>query len=900
MNSIKPVLASVITSAIASVVIPRASNVTSVSDLFSVFEQPSWPLLINLGLIAFVLNYIITPVLNFAPRHIPPRFHAQGKDDGDEIVTTSKLTLSACQDVQIPEEKPHDSEASFSIPVLMLYQTVSSSASSYSALFDIDTATLNTKAPLLRMMSKYQFCRHDVLVRVSVNGNPSATGLLIVGAIPTYYGTPSEPQSIYYAGFPNVSSVAPYAASAQYGNLQEMKNKVYIDVSKSAEYEFLLPYRLPYEFLTTTYMNGGWRFAGAYVTQVSTPPGATTAITLSVWMSAVNIVGRGNAPFSQGLFSYTPIYMDHINAESLPLDVKGDSVSATFMDVPSNPSNPKTLITGFFQKLFGNKAVLDTTVTTTNTNQIVKFSKKEMKLACLAEDEMAISFFRGIDTDIFSTVITTATARGALLFSLQAIPFPNTTYTGLSEWENVYDAIYVSSKVLSHFYEYWSGDLIFKIYLAGNKFMSAKILISFLYNTQTTAVAPTLTSTGYIDPNSGYTAILDTSSDQPFYEIRIPYASQYPYMRTWWNANNSAANVPIGVAYSLGTLNAYLLNSLVNSNNSSNGMAIQVTMRWADNFQLYNHKSVPLKYNSQADQCSKEMQIRHLNGADIFRTAMIPAVTLKDWITKPTFYATLQMPALTEHSNEVGTANIDTPRIVMPIRIDNLRSSPEWSFLLSTFCACKGSLRLVVRCLGAPVNNYRVYVIPPVSINNLQNPGVLVAAPLSVPNNLFANAYSTSLAGNLDPATNMQGGASIDSWSTPDSIQYVGGASATVSYFTNVITNYPYTIVGVNKPETIVEIHDPMMHLLHHSTLPMFFKDNISFYGYNYGYLAIVPMSTNITDTVSPQFTVEIMAGDDFRFMHYNGGPFRETLGGVGSFNTTASTYTALEVPKIY
>lgn len=617
-------------------------------------------------------------------------------------------------------------------------------------------------------------------------------------------------------------------------------------------------------------------------------------------MSAVNIVGRGNAPFSQGLFSYTPIYMDHINAESLPLDVKGDQISATFMDVPSNPSNPKSIITGFFQKLFGNKAVLDTTVATTNTNQIVKFSKKEMKIAGISEDEMAINYFRGIETDIYQAVITTATARGALLFSLQATPCPIATYGAIGEWENVSDVIFVSSKVLSHFYEYWSGDLIFKIYFGGNKFISGKILISFLYNTQTTAVAPTLTSTGYIDPNSGYTAILDTTADQPYYEIRIPYASNYAYMRTWWNANNSTANIPIGVSYSLGTLNAYLLNSLVNSSNSSNGLAMQVTMKWADNFQLYNHKSVPLKYNAQADVCSREMQIQNINGAGVFRTAMIPAVTLKDWITKPTYYATLQLPSLTEHSNEVGTSNQDTPRLILPIRIDNLRSSPEWSFLLSSFAACKGSLRLIVRCLGAPIDNYRVYVVPPVSLSGMTNPSVIVAAPLSVPNNSFANSYSTSLAGNLDPGTTMQGAVSTNYWSTPDNIQYVGGASATVSYFTNVITNYPYTVVGVNKPETIVEVHDPMMHLLHHSTCPMFLKDNTSYYGYNYGYLIIAPMSTNITDTISPQFTVEIMAGDDFRFMHYNGGPYRETLGGVGSFNTTASTYIAMEVPKIY
>lgn len=276
MYSIKPVLASVITSAITSVIIPKASNITSVSDILAVVEQPSWPIWINLGLLAFVLNYIITPLFNLNPRPIPPRYHAQALEGDEQIVTTSKLTLSACQEVQIQEEKPHDSEASFSIPVLMLYQAVSTSASSYSALFDIDTATLNTKAPLLRMMSKYQFCRHDVLVRVSVNGNPSATGLLVVGAIPTYYGTSGESQSIYYAGSPNVSSIAPYSAGYQYGNLQEMKNKVYIDVSKSAEYEFLLPYRLPYEFLTTTFMNGGWRFSGAYVTQVTVPPGATT------------------------------------------------------------------------------------------------------------------------------------------------------------------------------------------------------------------------------------------------------------------------------------------------------------------------------------------------------------------------------------------------------------------------------------------------------------------------------------------------------------------------------------------------------------------------------------------------------------------------------------------------
>jgi hypothetical protein len=327
---------------------------------------------------------------------------------------------------------------------------------------------------------------------------------------------------------------------------------------------------------------------------------------------------------------------------------------------------------------------------------------------------------------------------------------------------------------------------------------------------------------------------------------------------------------------------------------------MQVTMKWADNFQLYNHKSVPLKYNAQADVCSREMQIQNINGAGVFKTAMIPAITLKDWITKPTYYATLQLPALTEHSNEVGTSNQDTPRLIMPIRIDNLRSSPEWSFLLSAFSACKGSLRLVVRCVGAPIDNYRVYVVPPISLSSMVNPSVIVAAPASVPNNAFANSYSTSLAGNLDPGTTMQGAANTIFWSTPDSIQYVGGASATVSYFTNVITNYPYTVVGVNKPETIVEVHDPMMHLLHHSTCPMFFKDNTSYYGYNYGYLVIAPMSTNITDSISPQFTVEIMAGDDFRFMHYNGGPYREILGGAGSFNTTASTYTPMEVPKIY
>jgi len=754
-----------------------------------------------------------------------------------------------------------------------------------------------------RLFTTYKYARFDLEVTMANVGNVMNTGHMIAAARPA----PCQVPSSYPWSVPSSVAYSPVSALDSLVSLDHCL----INASKRATYKMTIKYSHFAEWITaynyTTIPNWGHVIVAAF-SSLTAATGACADCRLTCYISLKNIevnekmsylsqtearpvecevivprrsfLRRSFHRVAQSLFSIfgdknTSYNISGINDSTLPVNVTGDAmsndVSAQIMpfDDPAYTAN-KLNIADYWQK-FSFRGMIDAFRFSRDTRNLETVTESALVEMRQVPDEMLVSNLMSRWTLNEQFVVNAATTTGSLQYispgaplytsSAQTAP-PLTKTTGPNE--------------VAAFAQYWRGDIEYKIVLSSNTFASAQLICCFFYGIFPTD--PTLgnITTGKLDPRSVPHAIIDLgeSGEQVF--LKVPYKSPYA---NGLRVNTDFATVPASELNCMGTFCVYLSSPVCTNVAASGSVTVTVLQRSASDMLLLNPVPAGSMY-AQADGCLDLSSGSPVVGHRLHQMALL--LSLKQLLSVPTFLGSYTM------SPDNSTGNYDP--VILPIHPAFLRNSPAWSYALSCFAGMKGSLRVVVRHVSTISSTSTAYDSVFVIRSFPRCPFQKRVGTLSQGGyGFYRNTFLAD--GESDACIGLT--RTPQGWYLPvTTLSYVQTASGTPSNYTTGISDFMQCFMDTNRTrERVVEMP---------SSSYMFTTDPVFMYPMNYTpSITSVPNSQGTVSTPGsysiesdanlpwicvapadnvgggPQYTIQlqVMAGDDFRFFNYCGGP---------------------------
>jgi hypothetical protein len=739
-----------------------------------------------------------------------------------------------------------------------------------------------------RMFIDKRFASYDVRYTINVTGNPMATGLVAFANIPMGQPLPTS----YRATDP--TSVASYT---QFVQRVLALDHILVDLSVDGVYTIDMPWTYYRTYLSTFDYTTATPYAqmvGVVLSPLLPAIGAPTSVNFEVYATMMNLQFDETAPYmAQGLFSFgetnnISYNLDNIRDSTLPINVTGDSLSASAtvpfgFDNPSDTRNPPSILNTFFQKIVSVKNALNVFRASIEPAKMEVFNQHRMEEYRIPEDEMALSYFNGrwapesyyqADKSNGSSLaapfaITPSTTSNSVLFWAYLAPtgIPQsgalTTSTYTSDFRNV-----ITANAL-----YWRGSLKYRLCIAGNSFKRGKLLVAINYCPETSKFLYSGTiTTGELDPRSLPHIIIDLSSEDRYVDIEVPYKSINQVSRT------VAMNVDLGDVdpineFMIGQLLVCLVSPLQVSNGTATTINLSLLSSWGDDMKFYvkpgTSRHGPV---TEALLCPES----RISTREHSLSAIAHFNSLKELLLQPVHYGTYYIPYQQTSENLIS----------LPVHPQFLSSSPEWSAMMSMYCGCKGSFRLVARVVST-TGPIKITVWPYTYFPRTSKADVITAKVF----NDTGNADNTQVAmlnyiGSRIPATNI-----LNSVIAP-------GYQATAT------NSQVHCILNNVQPEGILEFPDsaPLYKTQPCDIMPRGYAYSRSYYpeqDRSVPWITMNMVDAPNVDFPAGQFAASValyfIAGDDFRFFWYNGGPTK-----YGPNNVATTVPSTISAPMNY
>lgn len=851
-------------------------NKSEVKDIFFSYARDAHEYsLIHLLVICLT---IITTTRMFTNRRpqISGRYVAQSNDSGNlvdnnppEPDTTTNEQSQIADDVlsltTVPKHFKSKYDNLYGTPMYVGQLQFPSSAVSGQVLSSYSFLNLVNNANITRLFRDYRYVSFDIKFTVNVTGNAMSSGALIMSCKPS---DPVIPGSYaYFAGAPAPQFPLQSICALPY---------VLMDVSKQAVYEIEMPFTYYATFLTAQNYSSTYPYnvLNVVVLHPYLPSSGTAPLNIELYASLINIrVCEKQSYLAQGLRAEslisigehhdTIMKMDNISNSSLPVNVTGDALTVPMslnpltgiakaistmwsfgksvvrggMDNPSDTRNPRFLGMRIWQKISSIKNVLDVQRFALDPSvlyTVTPLMKDDMRLSA---DEMSIEYFRNRWSWNNSLSFNAATPTGKLLLTLGITPLDNSA-------SNVVANPRTSSFMdFASFATFWRGTIKFRVLFGSNKFRQCKILAAIHYGIMPNDPSLGDVATGKVDPRSVPHVVYDIGGGDDFIEIDVPYKSPFEVSRVITDPSS-----PFTTENTIGTLALYLVSPVTVSAGTSSIVYYSTFTAWGDDFQIYNHYSYPSTYA----QSSLKMEFPSPTlGSRLHTVAMI--ASLKELLIQPVLYGTYTL---------ASTASVPAPPIVLPISPIFLTNCPVWSYAMNTYAGCSGSLRLVIRYTSGAY---------PLQVNYYNHLGPLPSTVPALDQKIsLVNGMNSSVNGTTSITTNPILNPIMANWSAINN---------TASDYVSTMIPTPTAILDNQiQKEAIVEIPDTYALYKTQPTLLVTPNYNMSTpydprNDLNMPMVVIQPLDNVNNSSIPTTFQVYFMAGDDFKFFWFNGGP---------------------------
>jgi hypothetical protein len=798
---------------------------------------------------------------------------------GDPKAVTNYIqTQVAAEIIELTTLKKDVFDAHYSTPMYVGQFAVPSTAVAGAPVCIPTNKTLVTNNNYKRMFIDKRYASYDIRWTINVTGTPMCTGLMVFANVPIRQALPGTPAAVD----PTVCA-KPYTS---YLSRVLALDHVIVDLSVDGVYTVDMPFTCYRSYFSTFDYALQQEYAymmGVVMSPLLPATGAPTSVNFEVYATLMNLKFVETAPYyAQSLFNTgdtnISYHLDNIRDSSLPMNVTGDALSATAtvpfgLDNPSDPRNQsKSLLTQVYQKIVSSMNVLNVFRASIEPSTLEVFEKDRVEEMRLPEDEMALDFFNErwtseqcftsstgvvpIETP-FSLVPSTAT-NNVLFYALLA---PNNRAlagaTQTSAYSTDFKGIITSSAI------YWRGSLKYRLCIAGNSFKRGKILIAINYcNNSSSFIAAGPITTGELDPRSLPHIIIDLSAADRYVDIEVPYKSVNEVSRTAsWNVDTNDCS-PIS-EFMIGQLLVCLVSPLQVANGTASTVNLSLLSAWGSDMKFYvkpvTSRAGPFTEALLSPTDMSPSQEHRLS-------SMARFTSLKELLLTPVHYGSFRV----NHAIYSGTTLVQPGFMAIPIHPTYLTNSPEWSAMMSMYCGAKGSFRIIARLTKTNVGPIKIVIAPYIFAQTI---GVQTMASIQdTGNSAYGDPLKATAAGNIfgavSPATNRL---------NPTNNGLLWNTTSTNAYVHCVLDE-------LNQPETIVEIPDPSP-LYKTQPVDILPADYLTTSGV---YTPLVDRNTPwlfampIDDQPSPAprddpdaFTLSLyfMAGDDFRYFWYNGGP---------------------------
>lgn len=758
----------------------------------------------------------------------------------------------------------------------------STTALSGDVLTSVSIADVFPLPVVRRIFADYRFARFDVEYTVSVTGNAAASGTLI-GVV-----RPSKPlfpiQQVY--GSSVITSPLAMAFALPHSLMQASANAVY---------KFRLPFWHFREMFTSVTPASYGSLNLITVHPLVVPPGSVNNVTLVIAARVVNLVvseparmlaqvGERKIEIERG--DYLGMLEEMFRNAALPRNVLGDSVgkrgkmrqgkpavkggdafdhARTFtsvagsvletlspafkvarnvfgFDKPSDTRNPAVGGVSAYQKLLNATNVVDVTKASIDSSVMTTIDKDASEMLCIDGDEMSLDFFKNRYQHVTSFPVNPTAQIGALMFRTPLMPHISADATVTS-----------GPSGIARMAAFWRGSLKYRILFPVNMFKQGRFVVTVQYGAGTGDL-PGVLGPAQLDVLANHNLVFDINNPDGFIDIDIPYRSVFSMLRI---IHSIPATTGEGQhEYSLGSLAMYLQTPITTSNVVSTGTHITVLRAWGADMEFSEYGAAP-SYTTQA--------IESIGSASSLQTYLNNSAVITN------LRQLLMVPA-TYHVADLNTNCVNNSPLTIPLYPGFMVKHPAWSFCLANFAGCSGSLRFVVRT----TTEVKVAIFPMLdsvsgperNANELSSLMSIVAAPS---HDIFASARGRTV---MPTAGN-------------DSTVCGPGVS-NVPLHHVLMTG----LVGGVNPEKVFET--PCT-LGGYRTNPTTAVTNAAFGGgpglLGHRNIPWMVIQKTVAANVSHIVSVDIMAGDDFRFFWYNASGTRAT------FDTWRTNGVALLAP---
>lgn len=803
-----------------------------------------------------------------------------------QTVTNYLQTQVAAEIVELTNLKQDRFDEHYSTPMYMGQFGFNTTHGVNDVFALLDSKSIYPNNNFKRMFIDKRFASYDIRFTINITGNPMATGLVVFAIIPDYPNLPT-----------NAASQDPARIILPYTKLLTRclaLDHLLIDVSVDGVYTIDMPY-LYYRDYINCFDTPGFSYAsliGCVMSPLLPAVGAPTTVNFEIYATMINLDFCETAPYySQGLFSSDTTNitykLDNIRDSTLPLNVSGDALSATAtipfgFDNPSDNRNPPSMYQRFYQKITSVANVLDVFRASAQPEKVEVFDKPRMDSLRITQDEMSFDYFneRWAPEGYYKTnlqdgvaggtpfAITNTTATNNVLFWTYLCPMAR-QFGGAVPTDS-YSSDFRHAIVSNSLY--WRGSLKYRICIAGNAFKRGKILVAIHYCPQNTAFlfSGPITA-GELDPRSLPHVIVDLSSDDKYVDIEVPYKATTPILR------NVGFNVDIGditpvIDFGMGQLIVALVSPLQVSNGTASTVNLTLLSSWGKDMQFFVRPGVS-RSGPVTQALLRPNQMVSTKEHTLSSLAVL--TSFKQLLLEPVHYGTYEI---------LGNTNLvdAPPTVAVPIHPQYLAASPIWSAMMAMYCGAKGSFRIIARVTDSAEGPVKLTVWP-----YLRFPAT------GAVNNAVLNDTGRA---DIPAVSNYFPGTTLSRPRTNYPTQYISSGVASVATH-----SYTHTIASDVQPEVVLEFPEPS---------PLYRTQPTSIIPKTYDYVGS-PVYRPDTDRnvpwlvmsmVNPYFappaegvrnvaaTVSLyfLAGDDFRYFWFNGGP--TTYGANSVYNPNTPT----------
>jgi hypothetical protein len=286
---------------------------------------------------------------------------------------------------------------------------------------------------------------------------------------------------------------------------------------------------------------------------------------------------------------------------------------------------------------------------------------------------------------------------GTVLWSSTIGPLPQ-CLTGTGPGTKVKDSFYPTlTDYVSAPFQYWRGSMRYHFDIVATAFHTGRLYLAVNYGDFTTP-------TSMLNFTDQYGVMMDVNAENHHYTFDVPFLSPYEFMRV---PNGPNLNDDDGVqSYSMGMISLVVANQLVQPNNVSTTVQVNIYVSGGDDFELnslnLSHSSlIPYTAQGAVDTAEMDTMAQRMKAVVIGTQRIVPVDdhhfgerydTVRDILKR-------YVPAVSfvgVGGFFGGVPYLTNPLIQGVVTAENLMRNGMMGYLGSMFCVWRGSLRAKV------------------------------------------------------------------------------------------------------------------------------------------------------------------------------------------------------------